>query len=441
MILGIIGSGPVGLVTAAGFCALGHEVVCVENDPRRLEQLAGGKVPFYEPGLQELVAQGVGQGRLRFTGNLREAMQVATVVLICVGTPEGADGVADLSQMESAAAEIADELPGYRLLVEKSTVPIGTHRQIARIIRNRAGPDAEFDLACIPEFLREGNAVRDFFNPDRIIIGAAGARSQRLIDDLYGSFDCPKVWTDPGTAELIKYASNAFLALKISYANLLSDVSEATGANLGQLLEGVGSDSRIGRSFFNPGAGYGGSCLPKDMQAFYHLSTGAGVDAALLAEVQRINQRRPARIVAKARRRLDPMHGRPVTVWGLSFKPGTDDVRSAPSLEVVRLLLDAGARVTGHDPVAIASFQQTFGPHPNLRYCPDMYQAATGSQALLVITEWDDYRSANLTRLRAAMASPLIVDGRRIYDPQTMDALGFDYEALGLARRDENRRD
>ena len=441
MRLGIIGGGPVGLVTGAGFCSLGHEAICVENDRPRLERLARGKVPFYEPGLQEMVDRGLGQGRLRFTGSLRAALEFASVILICVGTPEGEGGAADLSQVEKAASAIGDELPGYRLLIEKSTVPTGAHRRISRIIKNRAGPDAEFDLACIPEFLREGNAVHDFFNPDRIVIGTAGERSRRLIKELYGSFDRPQVWTDPGTAELVKHASNAFLALKISYANLLSDVSEATGADLGKLLESVGGDSRIGRPFLNPGAGYGGSCLPKDVQALYHLSTEAGVDASLLAEAQRINRCRPGRMVEKALCAHHFVAGRPVAVWGLSFKPQTDDVRRAPSLEVVRQLLEAGARVTGHDPVAIGRFRDAFGEHPRLDFCPDMYEAAAGSHALLVVTEWDEYRNADMNRLRAAMAAPLIVDGRRVFDPQVMDSLGFDYQALGLAARSENRRD
>ncbi len=436
--LGVIGGGPVGLVTAAGFCSLGHEVICVEKDIHRLERLTGGTIPFFEPELQELVEQGVDQGRLRFTASLREVMRFATVILICVGTPEGKHGAADMSQVEEAAASIAAELPGYRLLIEKSTVPIGSHRRISRIIQERAGSKADFDVACIPEFLREGNAVHDFFKPDRVIIGAVGERSRYLLEQLYGRFDCPKIWTDPGTAELSKHASNAFLALKISYANLLSDVSEATGADLDKLLQGVGGDPRVGPSFLNPGAGYGGSCLPKDVQAFYHLSTEVGVDASLLAEAQKINRRRPDLMVEKALRGLDPVNERLTTVWGLSFKPGTDDVRRAPSLEVVRQLLNAGARVVCHDPVAIARFQDTFGDHPRLDYHHDMYQAAANSHAALIVTEWDEYRNADLDRLKAKMAVPLIVDGRRVFDPQKMKLLGFDYQALGTAGPSEN---
>ncbi len=439
MNLGVIGAGAVGLTTAAAFCSLGHRVICVENDRPRRERLVDGEMPFYEPGLKELVGQSAGQGRLCFTGSIAEALRFATVVFICVGTPEDEGGGADLSQVKSVAEAVADELPGYRLLIEKSTVPIGTYRYLSGIIRNRAGRDAEFEVACIPEFLRQGNAVHDFFNPDRIIIGVAESRGRALIEELYRPFDCPKLWTDPGTAELVKHASNAFLALKISYANLLSDVSEATGADLGQLLEGVGGDPRIGHSFLHPGVGYGGSCLPKDMRAFTHLSAAAGVDAALLDEVQRINRRRPGQMVAKTLQVRNSLKGKPVTVWGLSFKPRTDDVRSAPSLEIVRQLLEAGARVTGHDPVAIERFQEAFGWRSNLDYCRDMYQAAAGSYAVLLLTEWDDYRNADLNRLRTVMAAPLIVDGRRVFDPPVMRSLGFEYAALGIADGWENR--
>lgn len=439
MNLGVIGGGAVGLTTAAAFCSLGHRVICAERDRSRRERLVNGKLPFYEPGLKELVSRSADQGRLRFTGSIAEALRFATVVFICVGTPEDEDGAADLSQVKGVAVAAADELPGYRLLIEKSTVPIGTHRYLSGIIRSRAGRDADFEVACIPEFLRQGNAVHDFFNPDRIIIGVDGSRGRALIEELYQPFDCPKLWTDPGTAELVKHASNAFLALKISYANLLSDVSEATGADLGQLLEGVGGDSRIGSSFLNPGIGYGGGCLPKDMRAFTHLSAAAGVDAALLDEVQRINRRRPLQMVEKTLQVRNSLQDKPVTVWGLSFKPKTDDVRSAPSLEIVRQLLEAGARVTCHDPVAIERFQEAFGRRPGLDYCRDMYQAAAGSHAVLLLTEWDDYRNADLARLRAVMAAPLLVDGRRVFDPQVVDSLGFEYAAFGIAGGRESR--
>lgn len=435
MKLGVIGAGPVGLVTAGAFSSLGHQVLCVEKDPVRLKQLTNGSIPLYEPGLQELVQQGVDKGSLNFTDDMGEVLRFANVVFVCVGTPEGEEGAADLSQVESVAVDVARNLPGYRLLIEKSTVPIGTHRHIARTISRHAGRDAEFDVACIPEFLREGNAVHDFFNPDRIIIGVGSDRSRALIEDLYSSFDCEKVWTDPGTAELVKHASNAFLALKISYSNLLADMSEATGANLGALLDGVGGDSRIGRSFLNPGVGYGGSCLPKDVRAFVHFSTQAGVDSSMLAEAQKINERRPVQIVDKVRDALWLLNDKPVTVWGLSFKPETDDVRNAPSLDVVRQLLEAGAKVTCHDPVAISRFREAFDEHPDLRYEADMYEAAQDSHALILLTEWSQYKDADLAKVRSSMTIPLIIDGRRVFDPEMVDGLGFEYEAFGSGKR------
>lgn len=435
MHLGVIGAGPVGLVTAGAFSSLGHDVVCVEKDATRLNALTNGGFPLYEPGLKELVQQGLDKGSLRFTDSMGEVLEFADVAFVCVGTPEGEEGAADLSQVENVAVDVARHLPGYRLLIEKSTVPIGTHRHIARTISRHAGRDADFEVACIPEFLREGNAVHDFFNPDRIIIGVGSERSRSLIEDLYASFDCEKVWTDPGTAELVKHASNAFLALKISYSNVLADVSEATGANLDALLEGVGGDSRIGRSFLNPGVGYGGSCLPKDVRAFVHFSTQAGVDTSLLSEAQKVNERRPTQVVDKVRDALWLLNDKPLAVWGLSFKPETDDVRNAPSLEVVRQLLESGARVTCHDPVAISRFKEAFGEHPGLEFRDDMYEATQDSHALIVLTEWAQYRDADLPKVRSAMTIPLIIDGRRVIDSEAADSLGFEYEAFGSRRR------
>lgn len=411
--------------------------------------------------------------------------------------------------------------PGEYLLVIKSTAPPGAHRRLAGLLRHPAGrpPDGDggdtgdgpataFAVACVPEFLRAGNAVADFFHPDRIVIGVDSPGWGAVLDELYRPFDCPKIWTGPATAELVKYAANAFLALKISYANLLSDLSEAAGADLGPLLDGVGADPRIGRAFLDAGMGYGGSCLPKDLRALTHFAANAAVAAdaaaaatdaaaanpananpavaadaaagtdaaivsddaagnaaspnpahanpavaadavavsddaaamdaaaanpaaALLAAVDGLNQLRPARIVGRAAQALGGLDGRRVAVWGLAFKPGAADVRNAPSLAVVRRLLESGAQVCVHDPAAGREFAAAFGPHPALRCYADMYAAAQGCHALLLLTEWEDYRRACLSRLRRAMAHPLVVDGRRIFDPAAMAVNGIRYEALG----------
>lgn len=436
MDLGVIGGGVVGLATAAGFCARGHRVVCVEKDDHRRKQLNNGQFPRYEPGLAKLARQGVDRGQLRFSGDLGEMAAAAQVIFICVGTPAGAGGAADLSQVRAAAAELGAALAGrsgYRLVVAKSTSPVGAHREIARIIAKQAGPVVEFGVASVPEFLREGRAIEDFLHPDRLVIGVECQRGKALLEELYGSFDCPKIWTNPATAELTKYAANAFLAMKISYANLLADLSAASGADLAQVTAGLGSDPRIGPEFLNAGLGYGGDCLPKDVAAFAHLTAAMGVDAALLRAVDGINRRRPEQLVDLAADALGGLAGKAVAVWGLAFKPDVEDVRSAPSLAVVRLLLDAGARVTAHDPAAMGAFRESFGEQPGLDYGEDLYAAAAGKDAVLVLTEWDDYRDADLARLRAALARPVLVDGRRVFDPVKARELGFEYRGFGYS--------
>ncbi len=433
MNLGVIGAGPVGLVTAGGFASLGHHVMCAERDTGKLESLSKGDLPIYEPGLAELIAGTAEDGSLSFTGSLERVLDFATVIFICVGTPEGDDGAADLSQVDAVAHELAATGNGFRLLIEKSTVPIGTYTRIAQTIKRHCGPEFDFEVVCVPEFLREGAAVEDFFNPDRMILGVSSPRSRELVEQLYGSFTCPKIWTDPGTAELVKYASNSFLALKISYANLLADVCEGTGANLEQLLDGVGADARVGRRFMNAGVGYGGSCLPKDVQAFIHIARISGADPSLLDEAEAVNDRRPGQLVNKLRTALGPLRGRNITVWGLSFKPETDDVRNAPSIQVVKALADEGASVTCHDPVATETFKAALGEVAQVTYEDHIYLAVVGADALVLVTEWDHYLDADLSKVKSAMARPLIVDGRAALNRQTATRLGFDYLAFGLS--------
>ena len=433
MKLSVIGAGPVGLVTAGCFASQGCEVICVENDPRRLQLLQDGQIPVYEPGLEDCIREGISGQRLRFTPDIGEALAHGPIVFVCVGTPEGEDGAADLAQIENVAVEIAFHLTDYRLIVEKSTVPIKTHERIRQTIRRHTVLGTNFEVGCNPEFFREGCAVYDFFNPSRIILGVESERGKRLLMELYESFDCPKIVTDPGTAEIIKHSSNAFLATRISFANMLSDVCEALGTDLKALLEGVGADPRIGNAFMSPGVGFGGSCLPKDIRAFMHIAGLVGVDASLLQEVDQINLRRPAQLVDKVKQALWILKDKRVAVWGLSFKPETDDIRSAPSVEVVRSLLSAGAEVVCYDPLAMPAFQEQFPADGRISYSSDPYTASEGAHALVLLTEWKQFREADMTRVHKGMALPIVVDGRGVFDFADLKEIGFECYAFGVS--------
>ena len=364
----VIGAGHVGLVTASCLASQGLDIICVEKDENKLSMLRDGKLPVYEPELEQYVQDGMAQNRLRFSENIEEALDHGTIVFMCVGTPEGEAGAADLSQIENVAVEIAFHLTNYRLIVEKSTVPIHTYERIRHTIRRHTVRGTDFEVACNPEFFREGRAIQDFFYPDRIVLGVESERAKRLLLELYSSHDCPKIITDPGTAELVKRASNSYLAMRISFANMLSDICEALGANLDTLLEGVGKDPRIGNDFMKPGVGFGGSCLPKDIRAFMHIGSKAGVDVSLMKAVEEINFRRPSQLVEKVNQALWVLKDKRVTVWGLSFKPNTNDIRNAASIEVVRSLVAAGAKVTCYDPLAMPGFQELFPATPQLNY-------------------------------------------------------------------------
>ena len=419
-------------MTASCLASQGGHVICVEEDLEKLALLQSGQVPFFEPGLEQCVVEGLANKRLSFTSNMAEALAHGPIVFVCVGTPEEEDGSADLSQIEKVAVDIASHLSEYRLIVEKSTVPIQTHDRIRRTIRRHTVQGAEFEVACNPEFLSEGNAIQEFFNPSRIVLGVESERGKQLLLELYSSFTCPKVITDPGTAELVKHASNAFLAMKISYANFLSDICEALGADSGALLEGVGHDPRIGRAFLNPGVGFGGSCLPKDIRAFGHLAGKAGIDISILKAVEEINLLRPAQLVEKVRQVLWILKDKRVAVWGLSFKPDTDDIRNAASIEVVSSLLSAGASVTCYDPIAMSSFQKLFPPDTRISYATDPYSAVEGSHALVLLTEWEQFRQANMARVHEQMAFPIIIDGRGMFDPLALKDLGFEWYAFAV---------
>jgi UDPglucose 6-dehydrogenase len=435
MRLTVVGAGYVGLTTAVCFAHLGNEVMVVEKLPEKVQALKEGKVPFYEPGLEEMLRESQSLGRLSFTTDLKEGLGFSDVIFICVGTPQKPDGSADLSQVEEVARETARLMEGYKLLVEKSTVPVNTHKLIKRTVERylkRRGKILEFDVASNPEFLREGSAVRDFLEPDRIVIGVESQRARQIMEALYKDFKCPIIFTDPATSELIKHASNSFLAMKISYINMVADLCEKVGADVRLVAEGMGYDKRIGREFLRAGIGWGGSCFPKDIKAFIKMAKDHGVDFSLLEEVDKINQRRAVQFVEKVKSVLWSLKDKTLAVWGLSFKPNTDDIREAPSLRLVSILLKEGARLKLYDPKAMENFKRLYPPGKDLDYAPDMYSAVEGASALLIFTEWEEFQKANLSKVKELMELPIIIDGRNIYDPDVVRGLGFEYYGVGV---------
>jgi UDPglucose 6-dehydrogenase len=435
MRLTVVGAGYVGLTTAVCFAHLGNEVMVVEKLPEKVQALKEGKVPFYEPGLEEMLKENLSLGRLFFTTDLKEGLDFSDVIFICVGTPQRPDGSADLSQVEEVARETARFMESYKLLVEKSTVPVNTHKLIKRTVERylkRRGKILEFDVVSNPEFLREGSAVRDFLEPDRIVIGVESERARRIMEELYKDFKCPIIFTDPTTSELIKHASNSFLAMKISYINMVADLCEKVGADVRLVAEGMGYDKRIGREFLRAGIGWGGSCFPKDIKAFIKMAKDHGVDFSLLEEVDKINQRRAVQFVEKVRSVLWSLKDKTLAVWGLSFKPNTDDIREAPSLRLVPMLLKEGARLKLYDPKAMENFKKLYPPGKDLDYAPDMYSAVEGASALLIFTEWEEFQRADLNRVKELMELPIIIDGRNIYEPKVVRGLGFEYYGVGV---------
>jgi UDPglucose 6-dehydrogenase len=406
--------------------------MCVESNQGILSDVSSGKIPIFEPELENLVTKCIQNQKLQFTDQIKDVLEFAEVIFICVGTPQAEDGKADLSQIDSVAINIAEHLNGYKLLVEKSTVPIGTHIRLKNTMSLHLKNKIDFEIACVPEFLREGNAVKDFFNPDRVILGIESENSHELLTSIYKDFKCPKIWTNPATAELIKYASNGFLAMKISYANMLADICEVTGADVESLIEGVGQDSRIGKAFINPGVGYGGSCLPKDVSAFIDIFDQHKINNGLLKEVESINQLRPQRIIAKLKSSMKNLENKKIAVWGLAFKPNTDDVRNAPSLEVVSRLIEEKATVNCHDPQATNQFKKVFNRKVNINFFDDMYESVGECDALIILTEWPEYLKANLDQLKTKMGTPLIIDGRGIFKLDEVQKSGFEYKAFGL---------
>jgi UDPglucose 6-dehydrogenase len=430
MDISIIGSGYVGLVTGACFADVGHNVICVDNDRRKVEALRSGKVPIYEPGLEEVIHRNVSAHRLRFTESTEDGVNHSQVVFIAVPTPPRVDGSVDLTFIEKVAREIAAVLKEYRVIVDKSTVPVKTGEKVADTIRryNKAGVD--FDVVSNPEFLREGCAVNDLMNPDRIVIGSNNDRALALMKKIYEPFMAPIMVTDINSAELIKHAANSFLALKISYINAISAICEASAADVEKVADGIGADKRIGRSFLNAGLGYGGSCFPKDLAAFIAISEQLGVPFTLLKEVQEINKAQRERFVKKIRDTLWVLKDKKIAIWGLTFKPDTDDVRSSVAIDVANNLLREGAVVQAYDPKGMAKVEE-------LKVCPGIVmkgsalEAATDAEALILATEWSEFNNIDLDEVKKAMHTPIVFDGRNLFDPGTMTQLGFQYYGIG----------
>ncbi|QWK20226.1 MAG: UDP-glucose/GDP-mannose dehydrogenase family protein [Hydrogenobacter thermophilus] len=427
----VVGGGYVGLTTGICFSHLGYEVKVVEKVPQKVSMLNEGVVPIYEPGLEDMLKDSLRLKRISFTTDLIEGLEFSEVIFICVGTPQQEDGSADLSQVEEVARLTAEHMKSYKLLVEKSTVPVNTHKLIKKTLQRYMKRHVEFDVASNPEFLREGSAVKDFLEPDRIVVGVESERAKNILQKLYEPIKAPILFTDPATAELIKHASNSFLAMKISFINMISDLCEKTGADVKLVADGMGYDKRIGRAFLDAGIGWGGSCFPKDVRAFIKMAEDYGVDFSLLREVDKINVRRIENFIEKVKNALWSLKNKKLAVWGLSFKPNTDDIREAPSIKIVSALLREGARLQLYDPKAMDNFRRIFPEGEDLTYARDMYEAIKGCDALLILTEWEEFKKADLERVKHLLKLPIVIDGRNIYEPAHMRELGFEYYCMG----------
>jgi UDPglucose 6-dehydrogenase len=427
----VIGGGYVGLTTGICLSHLGHKVKVVEKIPQKVQMLKDGHLPIYEPGLEELLQESLQQGRISFTTDMLEGLDFSQVIFVCVGTPEQEDGSADLSQVEEVARFTAQHMKTYKLLVEKSTVPVNTYKLIKKTMQRYMKDPIEFDVVSNPEFLREGSAVKDFLQPDRIVIGIESDRAKSIMQEIYKPIKAPVIFTDPATAELIKHASNSFLAMKISFINMIADLCEKTGADAKLVADGIGYDRRIGRAFLDAGIGWGGSCFPKDVRAFIKMAEDHGVDFSLLKEVERINAERIHRFMEKVKTALWSLKDKRIAIWGLSFKPNTDDIRHAPSIKVVSLLLKHGAKLSLYDPKAMNNFKRLFPEGKDLSYAQDMYQALVDCEALLILTEWEEFKKADFQRVKRLLRLPIIIDGRNIYEPSKMREEGFEYYCMG----------
>ncbi len=428
MNLCIIGAGHVGLVTAACFARMGNSVICVDSNADRISMLANGGTPIFEPGLAELLKEGADAGRLTFTGDLDYGVKNSEIIFVAVGTPAMADGKADLSFVESVACQIARAMDSYKIIVEKSTVPVQTGGWVKRVLGLNVPPGLAFDVVSNPEFLREGTAIKDFMEPDRVVIGVETKKAEDILVRLYKPLNARILITDIKSAEIIKHASNCFLALKISYINAVSSICELAGADIEMVADGVGSDRRIGRDFLKAGIGYGGSCLPKDVSAFIAIAGELGYNFGILKAVEEVNRFQQEKAVAKLKDLIWILKDKTICVWGLSFKPDTDDMRDAPSINIIKHLIREGATVKAYDPAAMENAARIL---PEVQYCKDPYSAAEGANAVLALTEWNEFKNIDLEKLKRLMAAPVIVDGRNMFEPAAIEEKGFEYSSIG----------
>lgn len=432
MHIAVIGTGYVGLVTGACFAEFGVYVTCMDKDIKKIEKLKEGIVPFYEPGLEDIVKRNLKEGRLKFTNNIEEAVENALVIFIAVGTPPRGDGSADLKYVEEVAEEIAKNMKSYKVIVTKSTVPVGTGFKIKEIIRKNINGTIEFDIASNPEFLREGSAVEDFMRPNRVIIGAESPQAIAIMKDLYRPLyllETPFVITDITTAELIKYATNSFLATKISFINEISALCEVVGADVNVVAKAMGLDGRIGAKFLHAGVGFGGSCFPKDTRALVKIAEEKGVNLEIVKAAINANERQKNRIIEKIIKSFDNnLKGEIIGILGLSFKPNTDDIREAPSISIIQSLIKAGAEIKAYDPAAMNNAKDLL---PQVKYCSDAYSVAEDASALVVVTEWNQFRNLDFEKIKSLMKGNLLFDLRNIYEPSKMKNLGFKYYGVG----------
>jgi len=427
----VIGTGYVGLVTGACLAEFGLNLICVDNDLQKIEGLKQGKPHFYEPGLEELVQKNMKEGRLRFSTSIREGVTSSLVIFIAVGTPSSEDGSADLGAVEEVGTEIGRSMDGYKVVVMKSTVPVGTCRRLKKLIEEAQPHPIPFDMVSNPEFQREGSAIEDFMRPDRVTIGAESEQAVAIMKDIYSALyliETPFVITTLETAEMIKYASNAFLATKITFINEVANLCELVGADVHHVARAMGLDGRIGRKFLHPGPGFGGSCFPKDTRALSRLARDKGYTFQLVDSVIEVNERQRERMVAKIREKMGELRGKTIGVLGLSFKPNTNDIRESPSIAIIKKLLEEGAKVRAFDPAAMEEARKAL---PEIEFGRDAYDVAQGVDALVLATEWNQFRRLDLGRLRSVMGKPIFIDLRNVYDPEQMRRLGFVYCGVG----------
>ncbi len=428
----VVGTGYVGLVTGTCFAEFGVNVVCVDKDKKKIDMLNNGHIPIYEPGLEELIKKNEKDGRLSFSTDVDKGIKDSLVIFIAVGTPPKDDGSADLSYVEDVAGSIARNLNGYKVIVTKSTVPVGTGERIKKIILERNKKQTDFDIVSNPEFLREGSAIEDFMRPNRVVIGAESEKAVEIMKELYRPLyliETPFVVTNVASAEMIKYASNAFLATKISFINEIANICERVGADVHAVAKGMGLDNRIGSKFLHPGPGYGGSCFPKDTQAIAQIAKENNYTFEVVEAVVNVNKKQKERMLEKIINTVGGVKGKTISALGLSFKPNTDDMRDAPSVDIINGLLKMGAKIRAYDPVAMDEARKVF--NNNIEYCKDSYDAVNGSDAIVLITEWNQFRNLDMIKIKGLLKSPVIIDLRNVYDPLKMKELGYKYDCVG----------